>query len=76
MQVLACTLLLESALVWTFWQSSGSLVRVANWRQELRVLAHMREHFVTNAAVAGGLLLLQEHGGGRFTLDEYMKKQD
>jgi len=75
-QVLACTLLLESLIVWTFWKSSGTLVRVHNWQQELRILSHMREHFCTNAAVAGGLLLLREHGGGKFTLDEYMKKQD
>ena len=75
-QVLAVTLLLESALVWTFWRSDLDLLRVHNVAQELRVLSHMREHFCTNAAVAGGLLLLQEHGGGKYTLDEYMKKQD
>jgi len=75
-QVLAATLLLESVLVWTFWRSDVSLLRVHNIAQELRVLSHMREHFCTNAAVAGGLLLLQEHGGGKYTLDEYMKKQD
>lgn len=74
--MLAATLLLESLLVWTFWRSDLDLLRVHNVGQELRVLSHMREHFCTNAAVAGGLLLLQEHGGGKYTLDEYMKKQD
>jgi uncharacterized membrane protein YphA (DoxX/SURF4 family) len=52
------------------------IVNMINILQELRVLSHMREHFCTNAAVAGGLLLLQEHGGGKYTLDEYMKKRD
>ena len=35
---------------------------------------HAREHFAVNVAVAGGLLLIQEVGGGRFTVDELMKK--
>ena len=26
-------------------------------------------------AVAGGLLLIQEMGGGRYTVDEFMKKR-
>jgi uncharacterized membrane protein YphA (DoxX/SURF4 family) len=74
--VLAATLLLESVLVWTFWRSDLEGLRVHSWQQELRVLAHMREHFCTNAAVAGGLLLLSEQGGGQFTIDQYLKKQD
>ena len=37
---------------------------------------HYREHFVTNIATAGGLLLLQKIGGGKYTVDELMKKSD
>ena len=34
----------------------------------------MREHFAVNVAVAGGLLLLQDLGGGRYTVDAWLKK--
>ena len=37
---------------------------------------HYREHFVTNIATAGGLLLLQKIGGGKYTVDALLKKQD
>ena len=37
---------------------------------------HYREHFVTNVATAGGLLLLQKIGAGKYTVDELMKKKD
>lgn len=36
----------------------------------------MQDHFCTNIAVAGGLLLLQKAGGGKYTLDAFMKKKD
>ena len=57
------TLLLEAVSVWQFW-------RVESLGERL----HAREHFAVNVAVAGGLLLIQEVGGGRFTVDELMKK--
>ena len=31
---------------------------------------------MTNVATAGGLLLLQKLGGGKYTVDELMKKKD
>ena len=34
------------------------------------------EHFVTNVATAGGLLLLQKIGAGKYTVDELLKKKD
>ena len=37
---------------------------------------HSREHFATNIATAGGLLLLQKMGAGKYTVDELMKKKD
>ena len=37
---------------------------------------HHREHFTTNVATAGGLLLLQSFGGGKFTVDEMLKKRE
>ncbi|EOD36842.1 hypothetical protein EMIHUDRAFT_201100 [Emiliania huxleyi CCMP1516] len=37
---------------------------------------HYREHFMTNVATAGGLLLLVKLGGGRYTVDELVKKKD
>lgn len=73
--MLSGTLALEALVVWTFWLPPTSALRIVSFGQELRVLAHMREHFCTNMAVAGGLLLMQEHGGGRFTLDEYIKSK-
>ena len=30
----------------------------------------------TNVAVAGGLLLLQQNGAGKYTLDAWLKKKD
>lgn len=35
-----------------------------------------REHFTVNIAVAGGLLLISQVGGGRFAVDELLKKKD
>ena len=36
---------------------------------------HRRQHFVTNLSVAGGLLLFQSVGAGRYSVDEIMKKR-
>ena len=37
--------------------------------------SHVRLHFVTNLGVAGGLVLLQSFGAGRFTVDRLMQKK-
>ncbi|CAK0860663.1 unnamed protein product [Prorocentrum cordatum] len=62
-RLLAVTLLLEAVSVWQFW-----------WVGPLEPRLHSREHFVVNVAVAGGLLLLHNTGGGRFTVEELLKK--
>jgi len=64
---LAASLFLEAATAWS-WR--GYNFRTLQWRE------HHREHFATNLAVSGGLLLLQSLGGGRFTVDEMLKKRD
>jgi len=56
--------MLEALSVWQFWRID---------RLDFRL--HAREHFTVNIAVAGGLLLLQELGGGRYTVDELLKKK-
>lgn len=35
--------------------------------------SHVRLHFFVNLAAAGGLLLLQSFGAGRFTVDELIR---
>ena len=62
-RLLAATLLLEALTVWQFW-----------WAPSLGAQLHARQHFAVNVAVAGGLLLIQEVGGGKYTVDEFMKK--
>ena len=62
-RLLVATLLLEAISVWQFWAVDSLSLRL-----------HAREHFAVNVAVAGGLLLIQEVGGGRYTIDELMKK--
>lgn len=74
-QLLAFSLCLEALTVWTFW-SNGGLEGSQHAFSHKRRMMHYREHFMTNVATAGGLLLLQKLGGGRFTVDELMKKQD
>lgn len=39
----------------------------------LLVQAHVRSHFFTNVGVAGGLLLLQSFGPGRYSVDAVLK---
>jgi len=36
---------------------------------------HVRSHFFTNVGVAGGLLLLQGFGAGKYSVDALMKKK-
>uniref|UniRef100_A0A7S0L8M8 Transmembrane protein n=1 Tax=Coccolithus braarudii TaxID=221442 RepID=A0A7S0L8M8_9EUKA len=63
-RTLAISLALEAMTAW-----SWSLF-------PLRWAGHSREHYVTNLATAGGLLLLQSLGGGRFTMDEMLRKKE
>jgi uncharacterized membrane protein YphA (DoxX/SURF4 family) len=57
----------EAAMHWGWW---GAGMPSWHYRQGVR------EHFFTNAAVAGGLLLLQSFGGGALTVDALLAKQD
>ena len=54
------------------WRIPGEEGSFAHHRRAI----HYREHFVTNVATAGGLLLLQKIGAGRYTVDELFKKKD
>ena len=44
--------------------------RVHRCDEHLERRLHAREHFTVNVAIAGGLLLVQEVGGGKYALDE------
>jgi len=69
-QLLALSLVLEAMTVWHFWHEMYSDM------PSMFHALHSKDHFATNVAVAGGLFLLQEEGGGKYTLDAYMKKKD
>ena len=62
-QLLISALALEALTVWQFWAVD-----------DLEMRLHAREHFAVNVAMAGALLLIQEVGGGKFTVDELLKK--
>ena len=62
-RALAATLVIEASTCWHFWA----------WEQ-LEMRLHCREHFTVNVAVAGGLLLVQEVGGGRYAVDAILKR--
>ena len=64
-RALAVTLAIEAGSVWQFWAADALPQRL-----------HMREHFSVNVAVAGGLLLVQEVGGGKFAMDHILKKAE
>ncbi|KAG2435255.1 hypothetical protein HXX76_007333 [Chlamydomonas incerta] len=59
-RALAGVLLLEAGTCWPWW---------AWYWPSWHAAAHARLHFFTNVAVAGGLVLLQCLGAGRFTVD-------
>ncbi|KAG2446720.1 hypothetical protein HYH02_008282 [Chlamydomonas schloesseri] len=59
-RALAAVLLLEAGTCWPWW---------AWYWPSWHAAAHARLHFFTNVAVAGGLVLLQCLGAGRFTVD-------
>ena len=62
-QALAVTLAVEALTCWQFWAQREPPIRL-----------HAREHFTVNVALAGGLLLVQEVGGGKYAFDELLKK--
>mmetsp|Transcript_61996 Transcript_61996/g.103059 ORF Transcript_61996/g.103059 Transcript_61996/m.103059 type:complete len:553 (+) Transcript_61996:11-1669(+) len=69
---LAVSLVLEALYAWSWWRMAGDHGAFAQHRRAI----HYREHFMTNIATAGGLLLLQKMGGGKYTVDELLKKKD
>ena len=72
-RLLAVSLTLEAFYAWNFWSDlRGETSHLAGHRRQL----HYREHFVTNLATAGGLILLQSFGAGSFTMDEYLGKKE
>jgi len=71
-RLLAASLILEALYAWSWWRIPGDADSFAHHRRAI----HYREHFVTNIATAGGLLLLQKIGAGKYTVDELLKKKD
>jgi len=71
-RLLAASLVLEALYAWSWWRIPGEHDSFAHHRRAI----HYREHFVTNVATAGGLLLLQKIGAGKYTVDELLKKKD
>ena len=71
-RLLALSLFLEALYAWSWWTIPGDAATFAHHRRAI----HYREHFVTNVATTGGLLLLQKIGAGKYTLDEILKKSD
>jgi len=70
-RLLSTSLVLEAFYAWSWWGISENY----SFAQHRRVI-HYREHFVTNIATAGGLLLLQKIGAGKYSVDELLKKRD
>jgi len=71
-RLLAFSLVLEAFYAWSWWTIPGDSHSFAAHRRAI----HYREHFVTNIATAGGLLLLQKIGAGKYSVDELLKKKD
>jgi uncharacterized membrane protein YphA (DoxX/SURF4 family) len=69
-QLLAASLVLEAMTAWAYWREQTTDI------PSLFHSLHSKDHFATNVAVAGGLLLLHHDGGGKYTLDSYLKKKD
>lgn len=65
-RLLAATMIAEAVTCWDFW-----LPIWPSWQYA----AHVRSHFFTNLGVAGGLLLLQHFGPGRFSVDAVLKSK-
>lgn len=66
-RLLASTLILEAFSCWAFWSS-----QIKNWQYAF----HAQLHFVVNLSCAGGLLILQSLGAGRYTVDNLIKKKE
>lgn len=66
-RLLASTLVLEAFTCWAFWSS-----QIKNWQYAF----HAQLHFVVNLSCAGGLLILQSLGAGRYTVDNLIKKKE
>jgi len=71
-RLLALSLVLEAFYAWSWWWIPGNGFSYEHHRRAI----HYREHFVTNLATAGGLLLLQKIGAGKYSVDELLKKTD
>ena len=71
-RVLAASLVLEAFYAWSWWTVPGDSSTFAHHRRTI----HYREHFVTNVATAGGRMLLQKIGAGKYSVDELLKKTD
>ena len=71
-RLLASSLIVEAFYAWSWWAIPGAENTFAHHRRAI----HYREHFATNVATAGGLLLLQKIGAGKYTVDELLKKKD
>lgn len=67
--MLAVSLILESLVYWQFWTAPAA--GLPFWYN-----IHARDHFTVNLAVAGGLLLLQRFGAGKYTVDALLKKKE
>lgn len=65
-RLLAGVLMAESLVAWPFWQWYWPSWHYAQ---------HVRDHFFTNTAIAGGLLLLQSLGAGALTLDAALERR-
>jgi len=65
-RLLALILISEALTYWRWWDTQlGEFYAV-----------HARDHFTVNVAVGGGLLLLQGLGGGKYSVDELLKKKE
>ena len=62
----------QAFYAWSWWTVPGDTNTFAHHRRTI----HYREHFVTNVATAGGLMLLQKIGAGKYSVDELLKKTD
>ena len=62
-RALTATLFTESMTCWQFWRVDALEARL-----------HAREHFTVNVAVAGGLLLVSQVGGGKLSVDSLLKR--
>ena len=71
-RLLAMSLVCEAFYAWSWWTMRGDASAFAHHRRAI----HYREHFVTNVATAGGLLLLQKMGPGKYTVDELLRKDE